>query len=156
MEIANDFKAMHCIGKIRARPNNQIYLEYIDGRNKEEVCTTDKIIGYRMRTISNKIVSLKAEDVREALLRQSIVISNLQLDSMGRIVYKKADKSKSILEDFRKTYDNMIDYEVIQFKEPLTNEQVYQIQTYLKKEIQEKNKRISYKLNKQALMLREA
>lgn len=156
MEIANDFKAMHCIGKIRTHANNQIYLEYIDGRNREEVCTTDKIIGYRMRTISNKIVSLKAEDVREALLRQSIVISNLQLDSMGRIVSKKADKSKSILEDFRKTYDNIIDYEVIQFKEPLTNEQVYQIQTYLKKEIQEKNKRISYKLNKQALMLREA
>lgn len=156
MEIANDFKAMHCIGKIRTHANNQIYLEYIDGRNREEVCTTDKIIGYRMRTISNKIVSLKAEDVREALLRQSIVISNLQLDSMGRIVSKKADKSKSILEDFRKTYDSMIDYEVIQFKEPLTNEQVYQIQTYLKKEIQEKNQRISYKLNKQALMLREA
>ena len=155
MEIANDFKAMHCIGKIRTHANNQIYLEYIDGRNREEVCTTDKIIGYRMRTISNKVVSLKAEDVREALLRQSIVISNLQLDSMGRIVSKKADKSKSILEDFRKTYDSMIDYEVIQFKEPLTNEQVYEIQTYLKKEIQEKNKRISYKLNKQALMFRE-
>ena len=155
MEIANDFKAMHCIGKIRTHANNQIYLEYIDGRNREEVCTTDKIIGYRMRTISNKVVSLKAEDVREALLRQSIVISNLQLDTMGRIVSKKADKSKSILEDFRKTYDSMIDYEVIQFKEPLTNEQVYEIQTYLKKEIQEKNKRISYKLNKQALMFRE-
>ncbi len=155
MEVANDFRALHCIGKIRTRPNNQAYLEYIDGRNRNEVCTTDKIIGYRMRTISNKVVSLRAEEVREALLRQSIVISNLQLDSMGRIISKKVDKSKSILEDFRKTYDSMIDYEVIQFKEPLTNEQVYQIQTYLKKEAQEKNKRITYKLSKQALMFRE-
>lgn len=155
MEIANDFKAMYCIGKIRERPNNQAYLEYLDGRNRNEVCTTDKIIGYRMRTISNKVVSLRAEEVREALLRQSIVISNLQLDSMGRIISKKADKSNSVLDDFRKTYDNMIDYEVIYFKESLTNEQVYQIQTYLKKEAQEKNKRISYKLSKQALMFRE-
>lgn len=155
MEVANDFRALYCIGKIRERPNNQAYLEYIDGRNRNEVCTTDKIIGYRMRTISNKVVSLRAEEVREALLRQSIVISNLQLDSMGRIISKKVDKSKSILDDFRKTYDNVIDYEVIHFKEPLTNEQVYQIQTYLKKEIQEKNKRISYKLSKQALMFRE-
>ena len=155
MEVANDFRALHCIGKIRTRPNNQAYLEYIDGRNRNEVCTTDKIIGYRMRTISNKVVSLRAEEVREALLRQSIVISNLQLDSMGRIISKKVDKSKSILEDFRKTYDSMIDYEVIQFKEPLTNEQVYQIQKYLKKEAQEKNKRITYKLSKQALMFRE-
>mgnify|MGYP007049296959 FL=1 len=155
MEVANDFRALHCIGKIRERPNNQAYLEYLDGRNRNEVCTTDKIIGYRMRTISNKVVSLRAEEVREALLRQSIVISNLQLDSMGRIVSKKVDKSNSVLEDFRKTYDNMIDYEVIQFKEPLTNEQIYQIQTYLKKEAQEKNKRISYKLSKQALMFRE-
>lgn len=155
MKIANDFRALYCIGKIRERPNNQAYLEYIDGRNRNEVCTTDKIIGYRMRTISNKVVSLRAEEVREALLRQSIVISNLQLDSMGRIISKKADKSNSVLDDFRKTYSNMIDYEVIQFKEPLTNEQVYQIQTYLKKEAQEKNKRISYKLSKQALMFRE-
>lgn len=155
MEVANDFRALYCIGKIRERPNNQAYLEYLDGRNRNEVCTTDKIIGYRMRTISNKVVSLRAEEVREALLRQSIVISNLQLDSMGRIVSKKVDKSNSVLEDFRKTYDNMIDYEVIQFKEPLTNEQIYQIQTYLKKEAQEKNKRISYKLSKQALMFRE-
>ena len=155
MEVANDFRALHCIGKIRERPNNQAYLEYLDGRNRNEVCTTDKIIGYRMRTISNKVVSLRAEEVREALLRQSIVISILQLDSMGRIVSKKVDKSNSVLEDFRKTYDNMIDYEVIQFKEPLTNEQIYQIQTYLKKEAQEKNKRISYKLSKQALMFRE-
>lgn len=155
MEVANDFKALYCIGKIRERPNNQAYLEYIDGRNRNEVCTTDKIIGYRMRTISNKVVSLRAEEVREALLRQSIVISNLQLDSMGRIVSKKVDKSNSVLDDFRKTYDNLIDYEVIQFKEPLTNEQVYQIQTYLKKEAQEKNKRITYKLSKQALMFRE-
>lgn len=155
MEVANDFRALHCIGKIRERPNNQAYLEYLDGRNRNEVCTTDKIIGYRMRTISNKVVSLRAEEVREALLRQSIVISNLQLDSMGRIVSKKVDKSNSVLDDFRKTYDSLIDYEVIQFKEPLTNEQVYQIQTYLKKEAQEKNKRISYKLSKQALMFRE-
>lgn len=155
MEVANDFRALHCIGKIRERPNNQAYLEYLDGRNRNEVCTTDKIIGYRMRTISNKVVSLRAEEVREALLRQSIVISNLQLDSMGRIVSKKVDKSNSVLEDFRKTYDNMIDYEVIQFKEPLTNEQVYQIQTYLKNKAQEKNKRITYKLSKQALMFRE-
>lgn len=155
MEVANDFRALFCIGKIRARSDNQAYLEYLDGRNREEVCTTDKIIGYRMRTISNKIVSLRAEEVREALLRQSIVISNLQLDSMGRIISKKVDKSNSVLEDFRKTYDSMIDYEVIQFKEPLTNEQVYQMQTYLKKEAQEKNKRISYKLSKQALMFRE-
>lgn len=155
MKVANDFRALHCIGKIRERPDNQAYLEYLDGRNREEVCTTDKIIGYRMRTISNKVVSLRAEEVREALLRQSIVISNLQLDSMGRIISKKADKSNSVLDDFRKTYSNMIDYEVIQFKEPLTNEQVYQIQTYLKKETQEKNKRISYKLSKQALMFRE-
>ena len=155
MEVVNDFKALYCIGKIRERPNNQAYLEYIDGRNRNEVCTTDKIIGYRMRTISNKVVSLRAEEVREALLRQSIVISNLQLDSMGRIVSKKVDKSNSVLDDFRKTYDNLIDYEVIQFKEPLTNEQVYQIQTYLKKEAQEKNKRITYKLSKQALMFRE-
>ena len=155
MEVANDFRALFCIGKIRARPDNQAYLEYLDGRNREEVCTTDKIIGYRMRTISNKVVSLRAEEVREALLRQSIVISNLQLDSMGRIISKKVDKSNSVLDDFRKTYDSMIDYEVIQFKEPLTNEQVYQMQTYLKKEAQEKNKRISYKLSKQALMFRE-
>lgn len=155
MKVANDFRALYCIGKIRSRPDNQAYLEYIDGRNREEVCTTDKIIGYRMRTISNKVVSLRAEEVREALLRQSIVISNLQLDSMGRIISKKVDKSNSVLDDFRKTYDNLIDYEVIQFKEPLTNEQVYQIQTYLKKEAQEKNKRISYKLSKQALMFRE-
>ena len=155
MEVANDFRALHCIGKIRTRPNNQAYLEYIDGRNRNEVCTTDKIIGYRMRTISNKVVSLRAEEVREALLRQSIVISNLQLDSMGRIISKKVDKSNSVLDDFRKTYDSLIDYEVIQFKEPLTNEQVYQIQTYLKKEAQEKNKRITYKLSKQALMFRE-
>lgn len=155
MEVANDFRALHCIGKIRERPNNQAYLEYIDGRNRNEVCTTDKIIGYRMRTISNKVVSLRAEEVREALLRQSIVISNLQLDSMGRIISKKVDKSNSVLDDFRKTYDSLIDYEVIQFKEPLTNEQVYQIQTYLKNEAQEKNKRITYKLSKQALMFRE-
>ena len=155
MEVANDFRALHCIGKIRERPNNQAYLEYLDGRNRNEVCTTDKIIGYRMRTISNKVVSLRAEEVREALLRQSIVISNLQLDSMGRIISKKVDKSNSVLDDFRKTYDSLIDYEVIQFKEPLTNEQVYQIQTYLKNEAQEKNKRITYKLSKQALMFRE-
>lgn len=155
MKVANDFRALHCIGKIRERPNNQAYLEYLDGRNRNEVCTTDKIIGYRMRTISNKIVSLRAEEVREALLRQSIVISNLQLDSMGRIISKKADKSNSVLEKFKETYDSLVDYEVVYFKEPLTNEQAYLMQTFLQKQMQEKNKSISYKLSKQALMFRE-
>ena len=76
MQVAEDFRALYCVGKIRTRQNNQSYLEYIDGRNKNDVCTTDKIIGYRMRTISNKLISLRAEEVREVLLTQSAIISN--------------------------------------------------------------------------------
>lgn len=157
MQVAEDFRALYCVGKIRTRQNNQSYLEYIDGRNKNDVCTTDKIVGYRMRTISNKLISLRAEEVREALLTQSAIISNLQLDSLGRII-SKSEKDKAditVIEEFSKAFYNMIDYQVIQFKQPLTNEQVYEIQTYLNKSMQEKNKKIAYKLSKQALMIRE-
>ena len=157
MQVAEDFRALYCVGKIRTRPNNQSYLEYIDGRNKNDICTTDKIVGYRMRTISNKLVSLRAEEVREAILTQSVIISNLQLDSLGRIISKKEDQrsDKSVIEEFKNAFSNIIDYQVIQFKQPLTNEQVYEIQTYLNKSMQEKNKKIAYKLSKQALMIRE-
>lgn len=114
-----------------------------------------------MRTISDKLISLRAEDVRELLLTQSAVISNLQLDSLGRIISKseqdKTDKTdKTVIEEFKNVFYNMIDYQVIQFKQPLTNEQVYEIQTYLNKSMQEKNKKINYKLNKQALIIRES
>lgn len=157
MQVAEDFRVLYCIGKIRTRPNNQSYLEYIDGRNKNDICTTDKIIGYRMRTLSNQFISLRAEEVREALLTQSAIVSNLQVDSLGRIISKKEDQrsDKSIIEDFKNAFSNMIDYQVIQFKQPLTNEQVYEIKTYLNKSMQEKNKKIAYKLSKQALIIRE-
>lgn len=157
MQVAEDFRVLYCVGKIRTKPNNQSYLEYIDGRNKNDICTTDKIVGYRMRTISNEVISLRAEEVREALLTQSIIVSNLQLDSLGRVISKKVESrtDKSVIEEFSKAFNNMIDYQVIQFKQPLTNEQVYEMQTYLNKSMQEKNKKLTYKLSKQALMIRE-
>lgn len=57
MQVAEDFRVLYCIGKIRARPNNELYLEYIDGRNKDDACTNDKLVGYRMRTLSDKEVN---------------------------------------------------------------------------------------------------
>jgi hypothetical protein len=156
MVVADEYKILFCIGKIRTNSQGKNYLEKTDGSNIGEVNTSDKIVGYTMRTKQNKIVNISADEVREGLMTESIKVTNLKLDSTGRIISYKPKSQKSILEHLTDSLSDKIDFQVIQFKQPLTNEEAYKIKQILDSlNQQQSNRKVLYKIDKQYIKIKE-